>query len=151
MKDLTCLFKPQCLQRSGLKILLLAAAFLFNIIFAVQWELVTPNIWTIITYSSGCFSVPASHQRNVKESWWNVLLISAAIAVWSSRNLRRTPTRLLENKIRCCGQNTVDSSFKLFEELAEMIMGDENLTYPSTPDEALELYSDLLDHISGII
>ena len=51
----------------------------------------------------------------------------------------------------CCGQNTVDSSFKLFEELAEMIMADENLTYPSNPDEALELYSDLLDHINGII
>ena len=51
----------------------------------------------------------------------------------------------------CCGRNTVDSSFKLFEELAEMIMADENLTYPSNPDEALELYSDLLDHINGII
>ena len=52
----------------------------------------------------------------------------------------------------CFGQTTVDSSFKRFEELAEMIMADD-LTYPSNPDEALELYSDLhvLDHINGII
>ena len=62
-----------------------------------------PNIWTVIAYSCGCSSVLPSHQRNLKESWscsltltwWNKLSISATIAVWSCRNLSRTPTRLL--------------------------------------------------------
>ena len=51
----------------------------------------------------------------------------------------------------CRGQNTLDSSYKIFEELAAMIMEDENLACPRSPDEALELYTDLLDHINDII
>lgn len=51
----------------------------------------------------------------------------------------------------CRGQNTLDSSYKIFEELAAMIMEDENLTCPRSLDEALELYTDLLDHINDII
>lgn len=51
----------------------------------------------------------------------------------------------------CCAQNTVDDSFELFEELAEMIMVDEDLQSPSNPDEALELYINLLDYIEDIL
>ena len=51
----------------------------------------------------------------------------------------------------CCAQNVVDSSFEVFEELAEMIMADINLHAPSDPNEALELYLNLLDHIKDII
>ena len=51
----------------------------------------------------------------------------------------------------CRGQDPLDSSYKIFEELAAMIMEDENLTCPTSPDEALELYTDLLDHINDII
>lgn len=49
------------------------------------------------------------------------------------------------------GQNTLDSSYKIFEARAAMIMEDENLTCPRSPDEALELYTNLLDHINDII
>jgi len=51
----------------------------------------------------------------------------------------------------CCAQNAVDSLFEVFEELAEMIMADENLQAPSNPNEALELYLNLLNHIEDII
>lgn len=51
----------------------------------------------------------------------------------------------------CCAQNPVDSSFEVFEELVEMIMTDENLKVPSNPNEALELYLNLVDHIEDII
>ncbi|XP_020624450.1 uncharacterized protein LOC110061929 [Orbicella faveolata] len=50
-----------------------------------------------------------------------------------------------------CAQNAMDSSFEVFEELAEMIIADENLQAPSNPDEALELCLNLLDHFEDII
>lgn len=51
----------------------------------------------------------------------------------------------------CCAQNTLDNSFEVFKELAEMIMTDEDLQVPSNPDEALELYLNLLDLIEDIM
>lgn len=53
-----------------------------------------------------------------------------------------------------CAQGRVGSdnnSFKVFEELAKMIMEDESLSTPSNPDEALQLYIDLLKHIEDIM
>ena len=44
-----------------------------------------------------------------------------------------------------------NNSFKVFEELAKMIMEDESLSTPSNPDEALQLYIDLLRHIEDIM
>lgn len=53
-----------------------------------------------------------------------------------------------------CAQGRVgidNNSFKVFEELAKMIMEDESLSSPSNPDEALQLYIDLLEHIEDIM
>ena len=52
-----------------------------------------------------------------------------------------------------CAQHRVgmDTSFKVFQELAKMIMEDEGLSFPSNPDEALQLYVDLLEHIDDIM
>ena len=52
-----------------------------------------------------------------------------------------------------CAQHRVgmDTSFKVFQELAKMIMEDEGLGFPSNPDEALQLYVDLLEHIEDIM
>lgn len=45
----------------------------------------------------------------------------------------------------------MDTSFKVFQELAKMIMEDEGLSFPSNPDEALQLYVGLLEHIDDIM
>lgn len=43
------------------------------------------------------------------------------------------------------------NSFQIFEELAKMIMEDDGLSSPNNPDEALQLYTDLLEHIETLI
>ena len=45
----------------------------------------------------------------------------------------------------------MDTSFKVFQELAKMIMETEGLSFPSNPDKALQLYVDLLEHIEEIM
>ena len=51
----------------------------------------------------------------------------------------------------CDGQTGMDDSFQVFEELASIIMGDEGLNPPRNPDEALQLYIDLLGYIEDIM
>ena len=53
-----------------------------------------------------------------------------------------------------CAQGRVDmgnNSFEVFEELAKMIMEDEGLSCPSSQDEALQLYTELLENIENIM
>lgn len=53
-----------------------------------------------------------------------------------------------------CAQGRVgmgDNSFEVFEELAKMIMEDEGLSSPRNPDEALQLYIDVIEHIEDIM
>lgn len=49
------------------------------------------------------------------------------------------------------GQTGMDDSFQVFEELASIIMEDEGLNPPRNPDEALQLYIDLLGYIEDIM
>lgn len=51
----------------------------------------------------------------------------------------------------CDGQTGMDDSFQVFEELASIIMEDEGLNPPRNPDEALQLYIDLLGYIEDIM
>ena len=45
----------------------------------------------------------------------------------------------------------MDDSFQVFEELASVIMEDEDLSPPRNPEEALQLYIDLLGYIEDIM
>lgn len=87
----------------------------------------------------------------------NALLESLMLFILFPKQLVHKITHVLSNLmslklLKRCVQNVPKKRVVLhtFKELAEMIQEDEGLETPTTAEEALQLYFDLLDHIDAL-
>lgn len=94
-----------------------------------------------------------SNTTSVFKSWFPVLYFLPELngKVSHVHDVTFDDIELAEEVFRSQGRVRMDTSFEVFEELAKMIMEDEGLSFPSNPDEAFQLYVDLLEHIEDIM